>query len=1287
MSAESSSNFNQPKNQSNQNNIPPKESNQKRRSENYNSLNEYFQVLGITDADITDEELKKEYNKLVKKHHPDLTQDPSEKEKRTERMTLINKAYGILKDKEKMEEALQETMIVVPSSAGSKIEDLLKELEKHRKEEEEKAEKQVAATQYNNICRINGEFSDSYSLENFTQLSKEKRRELIQTTIAKKEAELEQEKKQLEKKGHIYTERDKFKVITQKIEFVVNNRLNPKREQNKQIPYLIIKLEGPFKNLRESVDSGQDLNTLLAECQEYNETLQLQLDEYQKELEDLEKKEEEKKELIKSVREKVRTVKLELDLYKHRIMLDENTGKLADLWYYQGKLEPGQKVFRPPLSVADLNTQIEEIEREMNSREIYDANGEKIAENKTKLTNILIIIQNQEEEIDNKITEVKRQLEEKDNPSKLPIEQPDNLEEQKQQLLEIQTSRTQIYTLARKAQDLVFESYRFPTHKVTIDQILRDTDSYFSGTLNPKDTKDIVKKLNSKKNELNNLIKQLEEENSEQEKKRGLSEDEDVFQQIEKNKQEQEKQNLRNEILKLGKEARDLVHSSNLNAEQRREYGNQITQITENLINSSAIELDDKKQKLEKLISEIQQNNYQDIEIEEDYSDDFEPTNTQEQFNNNNNNPLMSETPRNQPNNRSENKAKEKPEIAKLKNDIKGLIDSCTDKILILQAHAAIVNPKNDLKKLKGLKEKLKQKSYLEWIEEDYDDEEPNPQPQPAPQKEKQKKKEKSSVNTREVSEEQKQTEKLEKEAIEESTKLKSNVDLSIKAINLSQEIDDTFKTIYIQNLRLILTNYQNEKKSDQKAKLLEQFESSKLLIIQNHPSIGLNIVKAEINNLSTKIMEKGGLIIDLEEKLKLINRIEGEMQKAAQSNDQTTINDIRVSLQKIYDHLLRRFPDKIETPSGKLKEQYELLTKFINQKSTEKNSKVDQLAELRKYINKDPQFKDSNVNYETKIKLIYMKIRELKLNLVNKLTGPAQPLQLFNNKSEIQIIITEDNVGDLLFQSTEKKKNLVYIGTKAVIGVICLATSVGNVWDASTDKDIKEYQKESAKVEAINNEILQKEYDKSVGDNPSVQQIREANAKTVLFLRGTPEERRELLRKINNTIPNKETTKLSISGDNNAKQLTEEYKKEGRNLKNEQAYAVSSGAVTIEKVKKLVDVEEILDKETQNIPANVPLQPTPQYTNSRKAEWAAGFGGGAALIFYGGSVLTALTKTIEEKKRQLGDKLDKKIIDPARQKIETVLNRNTPADESEETNFATNENRSDNSNEKAPWM
>ncbi|MBC8251688.1 MAG: DnaJ domain-containing protein [Candidatus Nitrosopelagicus sp.] len=59
-----------------------------------NSLPNYYLILGLTN-DSSQSEIKNQYRKLAKQHHPDRNKDPSE-----EKMAQINKAYEVLSDKQ-----------------------------------------------------------------------------------------------------------------------------------------------------------------------------------------------------------------------------------------------------------------------------------------------------------------------------------------------------------------------------------------------------------------------------------------------------------------------------------------------------------------------------------------------------------------------------------------------------------------------------------------------------------------------------------------------------------------------------------------------------------------------------------------------------------------------------------------------------------------------------------------------------------------------------------------------------------------------------------------------------------------------------------------------------------------------------------------------------------------------------------------------------------------------------------------------------------------------------------
>lgn len=63
----------------------------------YGQLNDYYNILGIS-RDVTREEMRKAYRRLVKEHHPDLTRNPGELKRRKEFLKLLNLAYEILSD-------------------------------------------------------------------------------------------------------------------------------------------------------------------------------------------------------------------------------------------------------------------------------------------------------------------------------------------------------------------------------------------------------------------------------------------------------------------------------------------------------------------------------------------------------------------------------------------------------------------------------------------------------------------------------------------------------------------------------------------------------------------------------------------------------------------------------------------------------------------------------------------------------------------------------------------------------------------------------------------------------------------------------------------------------------------------------------------------------------------------------------------------------------------------------------------------------------------------------------
>ena len=71
----------------------PTEAKEFREMYNDNSLPNYYLVLGLTN-DSSESEIKNQYRKLAKQHHPDRNKNSSE-----EKMAQINKAYEILSDK------------------------------------------------------------------------------------------------------------------------------------------------------------------------------------------------------------------------------------------------------------------------------------------------------------------------------------------------------------------------------------------------------------------------------------------------------------------------------------------------------------------------------------------------------------------------------------------------------------------------------------------------------------------------------------------------------------------------------------------------------------------------------------------------------------------------------------------------------------------------------------------------------------------------------------------------------------------------------------------------------------------------------------------------------------------------------------------------------------------------------------------------------------------------------------------------------------------------------------
>lgn len=76
--------------------IKDKDSQEYRKSLQNSNFPNYYKILKIS-KDATQEEIKKEFRKLVKEWHPDKNPDPSTKEK----MAEINKAYEVLSDVER----------------------------------------------------------------------------------------------------------------------------------------------------------------------------------------------------------------------------------------------------------------------------------------------------------------------------------------------------------------------------------------------------------------------------------------------------------------------------------------------------------------------------------------------------------------------------------------------------------------------------------------------------------------------------------------------------------------------------------------------------------------------------------------------------------------------------------------------------------------------------------------------------------------------------------------------------------------------------------------------------------------------------------------------------------------------------------------------------------------------------------------------------------------------------------------------------------------------------------
>ena len=63
------------------------------------SLPEYYQILGLTTKNPTDEELKKAYKKAALKYHPD--RNPNDKENAENKFKQVSEAYSVLSDKNK----------------------------------------------------------------------------------------------------------------------------------------------------------------------------------------------------------------------------------------------------------------------------------------------------------------------------------------------------------------------------------------------------------------------------------------------------------------------------------------------------------------------------------------------------------------------------------------------------------------------------------------------------------------------------------------------------------------------------------------------------------------------------------------------------------------------------------------------------------------------------------------------------------------------------------------------------------------------------------------------------------------------------------------------------------------------------------------------------------------------------------------------------------------------------------------------------------------------------------
>jgi curved DNA-binding protein CbpA len=81
----------------------------------------YYQLLGLTPG-VSHLEIKRAYRQLVKSHHPDVDYyelTPSQRKLANEKMSKLNEAYEILKDKVKR--CAYDTTIAQPSSTSTRV--------------------------------------------------------------------------------------------------------------------------------------------------------------------------------------------------------------------------------------------------------------------------------------------------------------------------------------------------------------------------------------------------------------------------------------------------------------------------------------------------------------------------------------------------------------------------------------------------------------------------------------------------------------------------------------------------------------------------------------------------------------------------------------------------------------------------------------------------------------------------------------------------------------------------------------------------------------------------------------------------------------------------------------------------------------------------------------------------------------------------------------------------------------------------------------------------------------